>query len=337
VGGEVFARSDAAAPAPAGRVQTKKRSLSRQQLDPELPPGAAVKHVLLPLFDIMRNNEHAVRSGDSDGLHDFRVASRRSRVVLSRAKNILSDTTYRRCRKDLRWLAKTTNQSRDLDVGLVALVVYRSTLPPKDANELRSFEHDLHERQCKAYDQVRAALDSDRYRRFTTDYRALLTTSTIERAERTGSGTITDVASGWVWAAYQRVLKRGRACGPTPSVRELHKLRLACKRLRYLMEVYESLFSKQKIAELIDTLEEFQTLLGDLLDFDLQRHGIEEFIRKTTASDAVSAEAIAVMNQFAEELENRVITTRLEFCQRFDAFARPSNEWGFRELFQTSR
>ena len=308
------------------------------QLDPETHPGTAVKHALLLLFDTMRSNEHAVRSGiDPDGLHDFRVASRRSRVVLSRAKNILSDTMYKRCRKDLRWLAKTTNPSRDLDVWQAALVAYRSTLPPQHASELLPFEIDLRERQRKAYDRVRAALNSDRYRRFTIDYRALLTTSMTRRADLADSGRIADVVSTWIWAAYDRVLKRGRASGPIPSVKELHKLRLACKRLRYLMEVYESLFPEQKIAELIDTLQEFQTLLGDLHDSDLQRHDIEEFIRKTTMSDAVSAEASAVLNQFAEELENRVLATRAEFGQRFDAFARPSNEWRFRELFQPSR
>ncbi len=308
------------------------------QFDPESPPGAAVKHALLLLFDTMRSNEHAVRSGiDPDGLHDFRVASRRSRVVLSRAKNILSDEGFKRCRKDLRWLAKTTNPSRDLDVGLSALVAYRSTLPPQDADELLPFERDLLERQREAYDRIRAALDSGRYRWFTTDYRALLTTSATKRAEHVGSDRITDVASDWIWAAYQRVVRRGRASGSTPSIRELHKLRLACKRLRYLMEVYESLFPEQKIVGLIDTLQEFQTLLGDLHDSDLQRHDIEEFIGKTTASDAVSADATAVMNQFAEELASRVITIRAEFGQRFDAFARPSNEWRFRELFQPSR
>jgi len=308
------------------------------ELDPESPPGAAVKQVLLPLFDTMRNNEHAVRSGiDSDGLHDFRVASRRSRVVLSRAKKVLPVEGFTRCREDLRWLAKTTNQSRDLDVGLAALVAYRSTLPPQDAEQLLPFERDLRAGQRGAHDSVRTALESDRYQRFTADYRVLLTTSATKCAEHAGSGRIADVASAWILAAYQRILQRGRAFGPTVSIKELHKLRLACKRLRYLMEVYESLFPKQKMAELIDTLEEFQTLLGDLHDTDLLRHDIEEFIRKMTVSDAVSAEAIAIMNQFAEKLENRVITTRAEFGQRFDAFARPSNEWRFRELFQPSR
>ncbi|MEJ2153116.1 MAG: CHAD domain-containing protein, partial [Gemmatimonadota bacterium] len=117
------------------------------QLDPESLPGAAVRQALLPLFNAMRNNERAVRSGsDPDGLHDFRVASRRSRVVLSRAKKVLADPSFKRCRRDLRWLAKTTNRSRDLDVGLASLADYRSTLPLRDADELLPFEHHLRER-----------------------------------------------------------------------------------------------------------------------------------------------------------------------------------------------
>lgn len=296
------------------------------QLDPESLPGAAVRQALLPLFNAMRNNEPAVRSGsDPDGLHDFRVASRRSRVVLSRAKQVLADPSFKRCRRDLRWLAKTTNRSRDLDVGLAALAAYRSTLPLQDADELLPFEHHLRERRCRGHDEVRKAIDSSRYARFTTEYETLLTAPTTEG---TGRDTISDFASGWIWAAYRRVLRRGRTCGPTPTVKEFHKLRLACKRLRYLMEVYESLYAGEKIAELIETLQEFQTLLGDLHDADVQRREMESFARTTTAL------ANPVADAFVGDLEARIAAIRTEFGQRFDAFARPSNEWRFGELFQ---
>ncbi len=277
----------------------------------------------------MRNNEQAVRSGtDPDGLHDFRVASRRSRVVLSRAKKILTDPSFKRCRQDLRWLAKTTNRSRDLDVGLASLATYRSTLSHQDADELLPFERDLSAHRGRAHDRVRDAIDSSRYASFANEYETLITTPTTEQ---TGSGTIVDFASAWTWAAYRRVLRRGQACGPTPSVKELHKLRLACKRLRYLIEVYQSLYAGAKIAELIDTLQEFQTLLGDLHDADVQRREMEEFIRTTTAP------ATPAVNAFFGDLGDRITVIRTEFGQRFDAFARPSNERHFGELFQPNQ
>lgn len=303
------------------------------QLDPESPTGAAVKQVLLPLFDTMRSNEHLVGSGtDPDGLHVFRVASRRSRVVLSRAKKVLTDPGFKSCRKDLQWLARTTNRSRDLDVGIGSLEAHCSSLPSQDAEQLLPFDRDLRARQQRAHDKVRTALEGDRYRRFTIDYQALLATSQ-EHGALADTGRIADAAPAWILAAYQRVLRRGRAHGPTPSVKELHKLRLACKRLRYLMEVYESLYTEQKIAELIDSLQELQTLLGDLHDADVLRCEVEHYLRTTTTP----AQATAVVNQFIGELGGRVGAIRAEFGQRFDAFARPSSEWRFRELFQPNR
>lgn len=299
------------------------------QLDPESPPGAAVKRALLPLFNAMRNNEQAVRSGtDPDGLHDFRVASRRSRVVLARAKEVLADPGFSRCREDLRWLTETTNRSRDLDVGLMSLAAYRSTLPAGDADALLLFERDLGEHRRRAHDEVRHAIDGSRYARFTTQYGTLLTRPTPEQK---GPGTIIDSASAWIWEAYRRVLRRGRGCGPAPSVKELHKLRLACKRLRYLIEVYESLYEGEKVAEVIDTLQGFQTLLGDLHDADVQRREVEEFIRTTTAPST------PVVNALVGKLGDRIVTIRTEFGRRFDAFARPSNEWRFGELFQPNQ
>ena len=58
---------------------------------------------------------------DTEFLHDFRVAVRRSRSVLKEMRAVFSDDERRRAADGLRWLQQLTGPTRDLDVMLVEL------------------------------------------------------------------------------------------------------------------------------------------------------------------------------------------------------------------------
>lgn len=52
-------------------------------------------------------------------------------------------------------------------------------------------------------------------------------------------------------------------------VTELHDMRIACKRLRYLLEIFDVAF-RSDMAPHIETVRELQDLLGDIHDCDVQ-------------------------------------------------------------------
>ncbi len=72
----------------------------------------------------MRWNEAGLRADlDSEFLHDWRVAVRRTRCLLGQLKQVFPAGETRRLRSELGWLARLTGPLRDLDVFLLLLLI----------------------------------------------------------------------------------------------------------------------------------------------------------------------------------------------------------------------
>ena len=92
---------------------------------------AAAKLILTHLLHTMEANEAGVREDlDSEFLHDFRVAIRRTRSGLSQIKDVLPKSITREFAERFANLGSQTNRLRDLDVYLLQQESYRRMLGP---------------------------------------------------------------------------------------------------------------------------------------------------------------------------------------------------------------
>ena len=115
------------------------------QLDPDMRADQATKVILHRLLDIMLQNEAGTRTGtDTEFLHDFRVAIRRTRSALTQIKAVFPKRVVDRYKTEFAWLGQITSPSRDLDVYLLSFDEYRDSLPADmqaDIEPLREFLH----------------------------------------------------------------------------------------------------------------------------------------------------------------------------------------------------
>ena len=81
---------------------------------------------------------------------------------------------------------------------------------------------------------------------------------------------IHELASRRILKMYKRVLKEGRAIGPETSPEHLHELRKSCKKLRYLIEFFVSLYSKNSAKAVIKSLKLLLDNLGNYQDLEVQ-------------------------------------------------------------------
>ena len=113
------------------------------KLDPEMRADDATKIILLRLLDTMETNLEGTRKDiDSEFLHDFRVAVRRTRSALGQIKGVLPQNVLDRFRPEFAWLGQTTSPTRDMDVWLLSFEKYRDSLPASirdDLEALRGF------------------------------------------------------------------------------------------------------------------------------------------------------------------------------------------------------
>jgi len=308
-------------------------------LEPELRADAAMRRVLLTLLETMEVNEAGtIANLDTEFLHDFRVAVRRTRSALGQMKTVFPTATLNRFRDKFAWLGSITSPTRDLDVYLLKFENYRSQLPEAlqaDLEPLRTFLERHHEQEQT---RLSRELQTARYRQIKNQWRRYLTSPLPQRpAAGDARRPIGEVGPRRTWRMYKRVLREGQAITPASPAEDLHELRKSCKKLRYLMEFFQHLYPPKKIRALIKELKGLQENLGDFQDLDVQIHTLKKYSEQMTQEGDMTPRTELAMDILLKSLETRMRDVRDIFDSRFQRFACKSNEQHFRHLFHPSR
>ena len=91
-----------------------------------------------------------------------------------------------------------------------------------------------------------------------------------------------EVANRRIYKQVRQVLKDGQAITAESPDEMLHALRIECKKLRYLMELFSGLYEPKEINGLIKQLRTLQGNLGDFNDLSVQ----EAYLMRTAAEMA---------------------------------------------------
>jgi CHAD domain-containing protein len=304
-------------------------------LDPGERADRASRTIFRRLLDIIRENEAGTRQGtDTEFLHDFRVSVRRTRSALTQIKWVLPLPVLNRYKTEFAWLGPITGPTRDLDVYLLKFDDYKNSLPVSaqaDIEPLRDFLIRHHAIEQKA---LVKALDSARYRRLLQSWAEFLEKPVNERSTLANARRpVREVACQRIWKVYRGILKEGRAIQADTPAEALHELRKTGKKLRYLMEFFQSLFPAKKIKELIRVLKTLQDNLGDFQDYEVQVATLKQFGQQMVTEEAAPAETLLAMGMLIDGLERRQHLAREEFAERFAGFDTAENRDHFRQLF----
>ena len=131
---------------------------------------------------------------------------------------------------------------------------------------------------------------------------------------------------------YQLALEEGNAITDDTEAEALHELRKTCKKLRYLMEFFQSLYPANKISELIHALKGLQDNLGEYNDLYVHGGILEIFIKQSSDTDANKA-----CKQMIKLIERRQTKTRRRFAERFASFSSADIQQEFKDLFVESQ
>jgi CHAD domain-containing protein len=145
---------------------------------------------------------------------------------------------------------------------------------------------------------------------------------------------VTELADARIWKMYRRVMKEGAAIDDDSPAEALHELRITCKKLRYLLEFFQSLYPPKRIGRLVKTLKSFQNVLGEFQDTEVQSNAILAFGRDMAASGVAPVETQMAMGMVAESILVRQAAARRAFHRRFDDFSRRPVRDAFAGLFR---
>ena len=318
-----------------GRLPADYSSKLNIQLKQSQSSKQALTTILLQLLDTLRVNlEGTCADFDSEFLHDFRVAIRRTRSALSQLKGILPTEAVAPFREDFSWLGTITGPTRDLDVYLLKFDAYRRRLPPHLHKDLDPFHHFLLERQKREQQTLAAELNGPRFTGLLDSWQLLL-----ERQRRADTALpaaqlpAKEVAGQRIWKLYKRILKEGKAIQADSPPEDLHELRKTCKKLRYLLEFFQSLYPKSAIKSLVKALKMLQDNLGDFQDYQVQGEAVLSFGLEMAENNRATPATLLAMGTLAGSLLHQQQQTRKEFHQRFKIFCQPENHRLFQKLF----
>jgi CHAD domain-containing protein len=310
----------------------------RLALEPEMPAGEAARHIHLTLLETMALNEKGSAGAiDPEYLHDFRVAVRRTRSALGQVdKGVLPDAVIEKAKMDFRWVGQQTNHMRDIDVYLLDYPKLRATLPAAYKQHLQPFHDYLADQSRTEIKKVAAMLRGKRYRRIRDEWRAYLTADS-ETAEhgKFAEQPVKRLADRRIWKVYRSVMKEGGAIDADSPAEALHELRITCKKLRYLLEFFQSLYPQKPLHALVKSLKMFQNVLGEFQDTEVQSQAILAFGREMVAAGVAPMETQMAMGMVADSILQRQAGARRDFDAHFEAFSRRAIRKSFAHLFKT--
>lgn len=296
------------------------------ELEPDDDARHATTDALIDLFGILRANEPGTRADlDIEFLHDFRVALRRTRSVLSDFGPLFVPEALERWKEELRWLGGVTGPTRDLDVLLHNWSSLVGDLDADTRERLEPLYTVAKARREAAFVELRRALDSDRYARIVDGWPRFL--AALKETPPT-AGELEEVVGRRLWRRFKRVRKAGSALVPDSPAEDFHRVRIHGKKLRYILEVYKSLWGASEVKSAVKALKRFQDHLGDFNDAEVHAG----LVRELAENSRLEPRVVLAAGELIELLRRRADDERQRFFEFFGSFVADENRTRYRRL-----
>jgi CHAD domain-containing protein/uncharacterized protein YjbK len=267
-------------------VPAKKAGKKRKQelkVSPEDEVAEAARKLLAQQMRKLRKYEKLARQNDDpEGVHQMRVVTRRMRALLAATRGMFKAKALAPFAPMLRELARDLGAVRDRDVFLEHLAAYAAGQSDEARADLDALEGRLRAEQSKAHACLIKLLDSKKFAKAEDALEAFV--------ERPGYGLVPHEARAYEVPAVQvrhragsailsryEELRAYEAALPAEHVETLHRMRIAGKRLRYTLELFEELLDSARYREVRGRLMELQDHLGLLQDAEVSLEYLHAF------------------------------------------------------------
>ena len=309
------------------------------ELDPDMHSDEATKIILRSLFLVIKTNEvYISKDLDTEFLHDYRVAIRRTRSALGQIKNVFPKETTSRFKKDFSFLGKLSNQLRDLDVYLLKKDAYKAMLPSILRDDIDPLFDFLSKKRTKALKQVVRSFESEKYRQIMQDWETFLNEPLEDKPTTSNTDLcILTLAQKSIYKQYGSIVKASNRELENIDDEKLHALRIECKKLRYLMEFFASLFSHKKMNALIAQLKKLQNKLGAFNDLCVQQEYLLNISEELAATTKKNKRVLVSIGSLIGALDGEMRVVKKSLFKTLTDFASPRNVLLFQELFASKQ
>lgn len=215
-------------------------------------PNDIADQILKINFEKLKENEADFRkSFNPEAIHNMRVAIRRLRAAIKTFKRIIP-AKAKKIRAGLHKLGRILGKKRDLDVFS---------------------EFVLHTVNVKSISFQKLARQTEQSQRkilskLKSNYYTKLVESLEQLKTETSKQNILKLSRNQIRKKLKKVIEIASSIDSKVDDKTLHKLRISIKKLRYICEFFEPIFSKYicSLCSLIEKTKKIQDILGDHQD-----------------------------------------------------------------------
>lgn len=219
---------------------------------------------------------------DPEAAHQMRVAIRRARSVLRGASPLFRPKLMESFDHRLRWLARRIAQVRERDLLLADFQRFNETLEEEHRPAFEQMMENIRLVRDHEHDRLQRILKGRKYHRLVKDLIQFVLAPTTEdlRTQKAPSPRIRHFAGGTLLAHYGAIQAYDGLIHEA-TADQLHELRIACKRLRYIIELFEAPLAP--IAHhLTKPVKAMQRQLGLIHDLDMATECVQHLSQEPT-------------------------------------------------------
>lgn len=297
------------------------RSKDISGIECEAAATASIRRVLSARLDEMCGlREEALKWSDPEGVHDMRVASRRLRGALHDFMPFLRKRGLTSSLKHIKAIADALGEVRDQDVAIIALQKLAAKAPAEVSTALSLLIEMRKELRDNARKELSGALSTKNLKQLGQEFTAALDQATIERPPgkqttvRPATMSYRRVSRAIILERLKEFEKLSNSLYFPLESEPLHKMRIASKRLRYAIELFEQCWGP-RIKIFAKKAEGLQSSLGQVHDCDVW---IESFGKELVRArkEGVPSEAPAwLLNHFLKVRTRHLRDSLNRWCE----------------------
>ena len=250
-----------------------------------------------------------------ESVHELRVETRRMLALVALFRALWWDERLAEIERRLKRMFKRFSRLRDTHVQLIFVEDAQERFP-----ELAGFHKALAKREARLACRLEDSVDEFPLRRLH---------KLVQRVQKNARSRRKDGSNHNDWArlcrhmddAFTRVTQLRSKIDPQDSV-TIHRVRVAFKRFRYLVEMLQSMLPGVT-ARQIEAMHEYQSMMGEIQDIDTLQGALDEYVSKKKSRPGKHLH----FRNYLRKRRAALVRTYLRKADRLDSFwpPRPAN------------
>lgn len=295
-------------------------------LEQHISIGNAVATICQNLVGSMEVNHPGVCADlDSEFLHDFRIAIRRTRSLLTLLKRVLPADRTAWFQAEFKWLGSVTGPLRDIDVYLLEKEKYLSLVPNSLRDGLDVFFDNLIKRRVTELELLKKNLNSERYQNLIDTWTSFLNDADSDLYKGIRANECRPVVTAIIKKRFKAFLRDADKINQDSPPEMIHQLRIKGKKFRYLLEFFKSFYDGNDVDLFLKYMKKLQDNLGEYNDLSVQQDMLRATLSQLKSRGAQAMKLAAALGGAITALAEKQSKVRSRFKKTYGAFRKEKN------------